>query len=402
MISYEEAIDLVLKNIDPLDAIKLPLDDAVGKVLAENVPAKFDLPTTDNSAVDGYAFAHGTIPGKHTLKVTGVVPAGHQYPHVVATAQSVRIMTGAPLPKGCDTVVPLEDITIKNDVIELKHVPAEGSNVRFRGEEIKAGATVLSAGSVLTAGSIGLLASAGRSRVSVHPAPRVAVLSNGDELVELGEIPGAGKIINSNAYMLAARLKEDGFQPERLGIARDCRDNLESCLRKGMACDVLISSGGTSIGDRDFVQETLNRLGFEKIFWKVAIKPGKPVLFGRIGKMPVFGLPGNPASTAITYELLTRPALRKLAGHANPLPPRSQVRLLAPIHANADNQQFIWGKLLIQNGSIGFQPNKNGSIGQNRSLHGAQAILPVPEYCNGFKSGDLVEVIMLRLPFQLE
>ncbi len=398
MIRYDEAIELVLNNIDPLEAVKLPLDETVGRILAENVPAKFDLPPADNSARDGYAFAHATLPRNKTLKVVGFVPAGKQFTKAVATGQAIRIMTGAPLPRGCDTVVPLEEIVRKGDSIELERVPAAGSYVRLRGEELKAGATVLSVGAQLTSGSIGLLASAGRSRVKVYPAPRVAVLSNGDELVELGESPGDGKIINSNAHMLAARLKEDGFIPEMLGIARDCRDNLESCLRKGLACDMLISSGGVSIGDRDFVQETLTKLGFEKIFWKVAIKPGKPVLFGHIAKMPVFGLPGNPASTAATYELLVRPALRKLSGHPNPLPPHIRVRLLAPVAGSGNRQQFIWGQLIINDGEICFQPAQNGSSGQNRSLHGAQALLPVPIEGDGFTAGEMVEVIMLRLP----
>ncbi len=398
MIKYDEAIELVLNNIDPLEAVKMPLDEAVGKILAENVPAKFDLPPANNSARDGYAFAHATLPRNRNLKVIGFVPAGKQFPKAVATGQAVRIMTGAPLPPGCDTVVPLEEITRKADSIEVEKVPAAGSYVRLRGEELKAGATVLGVGSLLTSGSIGLLASAGRACVQAYPAPRVAVLSNGDELVELGENPGAGKIINSNAHMLAARLREDGFLPEMLGIARDCRDNLESCLRKGLACDMIISSGGVSIGDRDFVQETLTRLGFEKIFWKVAIKPGKPVLFGHIGRMPVFGLPGNPASTAATYELLVRPALRKLAGHPHPRSPRIRVRLMEPVAASGNRQQFIWGQLLINDGEITFQPNHRGSSGQNRSLHDVQALLPVPIESNGFAAGEMVEVIMLRLP----
>lgn len=399
MISYDEAIELVLNNIEPLEAVKIPLSEAVGKVLAENVPAKFDLPSADNSAMDGYAFSHASLPQNKILKVTGFVPAGKVHQKTVATGQAVRIMTGAPLPKGCDTVVPLEEISLKGDSIELHKVPSAGSHVRLRGEEIKAGATVLGVGTVLSPGSIGLLASAGRSRVRVHPAPRVAVLSNGDELVELGESPGPGKIINSNAHMLAARLREDGYQPEMLGIARDCRENLESCLRKGLACDMIISSGGVSIGDRDFVQETLTKLGFERIFWKVAIKPGKPVLFGHIGRMPVFGLPGNPASTASTYELLVRPALRKLTGHPKPLAPRIRVRLLTPVKSvDSLRQQFIWGQLVVQDGEIGFQPALNGSSGQNRGLHGAQGLLPVAIDSDGYAAGDMVEVIMLRLP----
>lgn len=307
-------------------------------------------------------------------------------------------MTGAPLPQGCDTVIPIEDVSVHGDNVELKEVPPSGSHVRLRGEELKVGDTVLGAGETLTPGSIGLLASAGKTRVRIHPAPRVGVLSTGDELVELGEHPGPGKIINSNAHLLAARLREEGYQPEMLGIARDCRENLESCMRRGLACDMLITSGGISIGDRDFVQETLTKLGFEKIFWKVAIKPGKPVLFGRIGPMPVFGLPGNPASTAATYELLVRPALRLLSGSRTPLSPRIKVRLLTPVKGGDKRQQFIWGRLFAEAGEIGFQPARIGSSGQNRSLHGAQALLPVAVGSAGFAEGDMVEVIMLRLP----
>ncbi len=398
MISYDDAIRLVLKHINPLDGIKVPLAEALGRVLAENIPARYDLPPADNSAMDGYAFAHAAVPEDRQLPVAGFVPAGEQHQQPVPPGQAVRIMTGAPLPQGCDTVVPVEEVNVHEDIVELKEVPPPGSHVRLQGEEVKAGDTVLGVGDTITPGSIGLLASAGRARVRIYPAPRVAVLSTGDELVELGEHPGPGKIINSNAHMLAARLREEGYQPEMLGIARDCRENLESCMRRGLACDMLITSGGVSIGDRDFVQETLTKLGFERIFWKVAIKPGKPVLFGHIGSMPVFGLPGNPASTAATYELLVRPALRLLAGSRTPLPPRIKVRLLAPVKGGGKRQQFIWGRLYSEAGEIGFEPARIGSSGQNRSLHGSQALLPVAIDSSDLAAGDRVEVIMLRLP----
>ncbi len=398
MISYDEAVDLVTSHLTSLPPVNVPLAEAGGKILAENIPAEFDLPPADCSAMDGYAFALSGLASSQGLREVGFVPAGSCYSEPVATGEAVRIMTGAPLPPGCDTVVPMEDVVVKDGLVQVPTPPPLGSNVRYRGEEIKTGATVLATGSQLYSGSIGLLAAAGRDHVSVYPAPRVAILSTGDELVELGEKPDSGKIVNSNALMLAARLREEGFLPELLGIARDNRHDLESRLRRGLACDLLITSGGISVGDHDYVQEMLTQLGFEKIFWKVAIKPGKPVLFGRIGTLPVFGLPGNPAASAATYELLVRPALRILAGYHDPLAPRLRVRLLEAVRGGGQRQQFIWGQLVIDNGELCLLPSRIRSSGQNRSLHGAQALLPVAIDSPDLAAGSHVEVILLRLP----
>ena len=398
MISYDEAIALVLKHLTPLPPVEVPLAAAGNRVLAENIPARFDLPPADNSAMDGYAFAHGGLPGDLCLREVGFIPAGDCHSQAVEHGETVRIMTGAPLPAGCDTVIPVEEVEVRDNLVQLLNSPPQGSNVRYRGEELKTGDMVLPAGAPLNSGSIGLLASAGRDRIKVYPAPRVAILSTGDELVELGEQPQPGQIVNSNAHMLAARLREEGYRPQLLGIAHDRGEELEERLRSGLASDLLLTSGGVSVGDRDLVQETLNRLGFEKIFWKVSIKPGKPVLFGRVGRLPVFGLPGNPASSAATYELFARPALRILSGYPDPLAPRIRVRLLDDVRGGGKRQQFIWGQLVIDAGELCLRPTRILSSGQNRSMHGAQALLPVAIGSPDLEAGSRVEVILLRLP----
>ncbi len=250
----------------------------------------------------------------------------------------------------------------------------------------------------MRAGEIGLLASAGVTKVRVHPAPQVAILATGDELVELGRQPGPGQIINSNLHLLAARLKEAGIPVSSLGIAQDDESDLDQRLRNGLQADLLLTSGGVSVGDKDQVQDALDRLGFERVFWKVAIKPGKPTLFGKIGTQPVFGLPGNPAATAATCEIFIIPALRRLAGHRNPLPPRLKVRLAAPVKGGGKRQTFMWGSLRPESGAYLFSVSNRQGSGQNRSLQGACALLPVPIGSPDLQSGTEVEVLLMRLP----
>jgi molybdopterin molybdotransferase len=287
---------------------------------------------------------------------------------------AVRIMTGAPLPAGCDTVVPLEDVTELADGIRLQRAPQVGQHIRLRGEELRRDEIVLHSGTPLFAAELGLLAAAGAERVWVHPAPRVALLSTGDELVELGQAPGPGQIVNSNAHLLAAR------------------------LRRGLEADLLISTGGVSAGDRDYVQAVLHDLGFTLGFWKVAVKPGKPVLFGTVGERPVFGLPGNPAASAATFELFVRPALRRLAGHADPLHPRLRAVLSAPISGGEKRQRFLWGTLEAEAGRYVFNPSPRQNSGQNRAMQGARALLPVPGGSDDIRAGREVEVLLLRMP----
>ena len=398
MISYQQAVADICNTIKPLPPVRVPLAEGLGRILAEDIYSQLDLPPCDNSAMDGYAFAcGGVIDG--CLNEVGFLPAGGNFQTTTKNAEAVRIMTGAPMPGGCDTVVPVEDIEqLGNNRIRLRKELRRGANVRYCGEELKAGEKILSSGQQLDPAAIGMLASAGIVEINIYPAPRVAILSTGDELVELGETPDNGKIINSNAHLLAACLRRDGFTPVLLGIAKDQPGELEACMRKGLDADMLITTGGVSVGDRDLVQQTLNEIGMQTIFWKVATKPGKPTLFGMIGNQPVLGLPGNPAASAATYELYARPALNLLSGHQYPLSPTLKVKLASPLDAGGKRLHFLWGNLCTVNDELQFLPSERQGSGQNRSAVGAQALFPLPIDSPPLAAGAYVEVIMLRLP----
>ncbi|MEJ2202063.1 MAG: molybdopterin molybdotransferase MoeA [Desulfuromonadaceae bacterium] len=339
MLTYPEAIEIVLATLQPLAAVEVELHDALGRVLAAPVQARWDLPPADNSAMDGYAFAFGQQQAGDRLRVEGFVAAGDWSTATVPAGSAVKIMTGAPLPLGCDTVIPFEEIETDGTDILLGKSPKASQHVRRQGEEFRRDETLLVPGTPLFSGEIGLLAAAGISRVRIHPAPRIALLSTGDELVELGEVPGPGQIVNSNAHLLSARLREEGHQVVTLGIARDISADLQDKIARGLQADLLITTGGVSVGDRDLLQETLGHFGFKLGFWRVAIKPGKPVLFGTVQGTPVFGLPGNPAASAATYELFVRPALRQLSGFRDILPGHLRATLTAAVKGGNKRQR---------------------------------------------------------------
>ena len=398
MLTYQQAIDVILQTVQPLPPVETPLPDALGSVVAERVGALWDLPPADNSAMDGYAFAFAGQREGDELTVAGFVPAGAPFSGRLSGQETVKIMTGAPLPSGCDTVVPLEDTALEQNRIRFTRAPKKGQHVRRRGEEFGRGDLLLPPGVPIYSGEMGLLAAGGVSTVKVHPAPRVALLSTGDELVELGCAPGPGQIVTSNFHLLAARLRESGCSVISLGIARDDPEDLAARIARGLEADILISTGGVSVGDRDYVQEILLEHGFELGFWRVGIKPGKPVLFGTVRSTPVFGLPGNPAASAATFELFVRPALRRLAGHRDPLPPRLRVTLTADISGGEKRQRFLWGTLQEREGRYLFTPSPRQGSGQNRSIQGAQALLPVPGDSPEIIAGTEMEVLLLRLP----
>lgn len=395
MISYREALALLLDRIQPLPAVEVPLEQAVGLVLAEAVDARWDMPPADNSAMDGFALTWLKENAPEEWTVVGNAYAGTPWTRRIKRGTVVRIMTGSPLPPGCDTVVPLEDVVETGKSVRLTKVK-QGQHVRRQGEEFRTGERLVAEGTPLHAGEIGLLAAAGYARVRVHPAPRVALLSTGDELVELGQIPGPGQIVNSNLYLLSARLREERCGVLPLGLCRDDPAALARHLAAGEQTDLILSTGGVSVGDRDYLREALATRGFETIFWKVAIKPGKPVLFGLLNSRPVFGLPGNPAAAAATFELFVLPALRRLAGFASAKPPRVHTVLGKEVHGDSKRECFLWGHLEETNGHRIFQPSPRQGSGQNRSLQGAKAMLPVPAGCEIIRAGSEVEVMLIR------
>jgi len=394
MLSYEAALNMVLANVSPLPAVDLSLDEAGGLLLAEAVTARWDMPRTDNSAMDGFAVSSARAAG--ILPIAGTAYAGHPFGGKVSTGSVVRITTGAPLPAGCDAVVPVEDTEETAEGVRLKLAPQSGDHLRRQGEEYRRGEILVKAGTVLRAGEIGLLASAGASRVKVHPRPRVALLSTGDELVELGQEPKPGQIINSNLHLLATRIRECGGEVLRLGIGRDELSGIDALIDSGRQADLLVSTGGVSVGDRDFVREALDRRGFKQVFWKVAIKPGKPVLFGTLDGNPCYGLPGNPAAAAATFELFVKPALRRLAGHPSVLPELRKGILTETVCGGGKRQAFLWCRLAWDGNGYRVQVTRCQGSGQNRSLQDANALLAVPCHVEKLEAGEVVEVQLLR------
>lgn len=394
MLSYEEALTKVLASVTPLPPVEISLDEAAGLVLAEAVTARWDMPRADNSAMDGFAVASCQATG--ILPIAGVAYAGHPFDGILAAGSAVRITTGAPIPAGCDAVVPVEDTEETSEGVSLKCTPQPGDHVRLQGEEYRHGEVLLEPGTVLRAGEIGLLASAGAARVKVHPRPRVALLSTGDELVELGMEPGPGQIVNSNLHQLAARIRECGGEVLSLGIGRDEPGGIDALIDAGRQADLLISTGGVSVGERDFVREALDRSGFLQLFWKVAIKPGKPVLFGTLDGKPCFGLPGNPAAAAATFELFVRPALRGMTGHPPAAGETRRGVLTETVRGGGKRQAFLWCRLEWAGGGYRIHVTRRQGSGQNRSLQGANALLAVPGDIDRLEAGDVVRVQLLR------
>ena len=312
MISIDQAQAIILDTVSPLPAEDVSLLAALGRVAAEDLTALWDIPLADYSAMDGYAFAaaSGT-----DLAVSGFLPAGGTHETPVPTGSAVKIMTGAVIPPGCDTVVPIEDVVAGEGHISIRDRVTPGMNIRRRGEDVVRGDLVISAGTLLRPSEIGMITSLGRTSISVVRTVRAAVLSTGDELLDAGTVPRPGQVINSNSYAVAAQVRESGAEPLMLGIARDEREIIRGKLEEGLAADLLITTGGVSVGDRDLVKELLVELGGEIRFWKVSMKPGKPVAFAVVKGKPVFALPGNPVAAMVSFEQFVRPAILKMAGH---------------------------------------------------------------------------------------
>ncbi len=337
MISIEEALSLILKNGRPLPADESALDDALGLVLAADIISRDAIPSFNNSAMDGYAvqaadIASATPEKPVPLKVVGDVKAGDVAGVAVETGQAVRIMTGAPVPVGADAVIRVEDTMTEagqeraafehgtgasdslSPILALRSIPA-GRNVRLAGEDVKPGETVLVAGQTLGPADIGLLASLGFPKVNVYRRPHVAVITTGDELLEIDQPLEPGKIRNSNAYSLAAQIKQAGAIPVRYGIAADTPAAARELFNQALAeCDVLLTTGGVSVGEYDYVKDVLADIGAAKVFWGVAQKPGKPLGYWTFKDRHIFGLPGNPVAAMVSFEEYVRPLLRRLMG----------------------------------------------------------------------------------------
>jgi len=394
MISFDDARTVILENTQALGTERISLLEATGRVLAEDVAAPWDLPLWDNSAMDGYAVRSAdctAIPA--TLRVTGFLPAGAKADGItVEPGCAVRIMTGAPTPAGCDAVVPVEETDDGQQQVTLNEPVKKGQHIRLRGEDVAAGVTVLRVGTIVRPPEVNMLAGFGMALVPVYRRPIVAILSTGDELIELGRTPGAGEIINSNTLSLAAAVTECGGIPRIIGIARDNRESHLEKLREGLKADVLITSAGVSAGDCDLVRDILEELGARQLFWKIGIKPGGPTAFALYNDTPVFSLPGNPVSTMITFEEFVRPALLRMQGHRQVFRPLFKVTLREAVKKKAGKVQIIRLRLEKEDGHWYGTSAGNQQTAILRTMVDAQAIAILPADSTSFVAGELVDV----------
>ena len=320
-----EAARLIVSEIQPLAPGRRPLREALDAVLAEDVSSPLDLPPWDNSAMDGYAVRSADVREGAELDVIETIPAGQFPSKPVGPGQATRIFTGAPLPQGggADTVIRQEDTEVLagGKRVAIRNARDAGKNVRRRGEDIRKGTVVLEAGTPLGPAQLGVLASMAHDRPLVHGTPRVAFMGSGDEIVDLdakAEILAGRKIASSNSYTLDAMIRRAAAEPVNLGLARDTKESLREHLLRaaGERADLLVTTAGVSVGEHDLVRDVLQELGGELKFWRIAMRPGAPVGFGMLGGKPWIGLPGNPVSTMVTFELFVRPVIRRLQGHA--------------------------------------------------------------------------------------
>jgi len=399
VVSIAEAQRIILNHTVTLSAAEAPLVRCLGRIVAEDQIASRDVPPADNSAMDGFAFSHATL-SCNVLRVTGVLPAGESRDIPVPAGEAIRIMTGAPLPPGCDTVVPIEDVVEDGDAIRLSAPVTAGSHVRKRGEDIRRGEIVIPAGTLLRPQEIGMLAAMGRMSVPVFRTARVAILSTGDELLEPGMTPAPGKIVNSNSYSLATQVLEAGADPVMLGIAADERSATLEKVTAGLQADFLVTTGGVSVGDRDYVKDTIEELGGEILFWKVNMKPGKPVAFAVVGGKPVFALPGNPVAAMVAFEQFVRPALLKAMGHRRILRPVVKATLLEGVENRGKRPHLVRGLVELRNGRYWVATTGNQSSGRLASLTGGNGLIVLaPEVT--LPCGREVDVQLLDRSFEM-
>ena len=411
MISVEEALEKVLSYVDVLEAEDEFLLDSLGRVLAEDVRSTINIPPLDNAAMDGYALQAESTKGANSssprvLRVIGEVAAGYITKEEVGPGTAIRIMTGAPIPKGTDAVVQFEDTdeekrkAAKKPLSEIGVLrqTEKGLNIRRAGEDISSGSLVLQAGTVLRPQEIGVLASLGREVVRAIRRPVVAILATGDELVDIKEALPSGKIYNSNTYSLAAQVVRYGGIPKILGIAKDNIKALEDKIKQARDADLLITSAGVSVGEYDVVKDVLARLG-EVTFWTVRMKPGKPLAFGLLHlgkrKIPQLGLPGNPVSSMIAFEQFARPAILKMLGRENFFKPTIQAKSEGRIDNKDGRRVFARVRVTKRDGQYFARLVGPQGSGILTSMAQANGLMIVPEDKQVIEVGDEVQVQML-------
>ena len=404
MISVEEALDKILSHIQPLGTEKVSLTDALGRVLAEDIYAPRDIPPLDNSGMDGYAVRWEDIQETSQdrsvrLEVIEDLPAGFIAKKKVRKGQAIRIMTGAPIPEGADTVVPVEETKKDGNFVLISKAIVLGDSIRHAGEDVKKGDRVISKGDLIRPAEVGMLASVSRSSIHVYQRPLVAILCTGEELVDVDESLNDAKIVSSNSYTLAAQVRDCGAISMQLGIAKDRKEAIEQKLSQGLRADVLVSSAGVSVGDYDYVRDVLSDLGMEMIFWKVAMRPGKPLAFGTIRGKPIFGLPGNPVSSMVSFEQFVRPSLLKMMGHGKLFRPVIEAILKEEIHKEPGRRHFIRAFVSFEQDHYYVTTTGDQGSAILRSMIKANGLVIIPENERYVRAGEKVKVQLLDRNF---
>ena len=393
LIPFEEAQRLVLGHARPLPAEAVPLGEAFGRVTAEVVASAVDLPPFDSSAMDGFAVRAEETPG--VLPVALHIPAGTPAPRGLEPGEAMGIATGGAVPPGADAVIPIEYVVERDNTIEIADAVPVGANVRPAGGDVGRGDPVVQAGVRLGAAQIGALAAAGVAQVSCARRPRAAVLATGSELRSPGESLGPGQIYEANGAILDAQLRSEGAEVERLPAVADDRAAHRDAIERGLRADLLLTTGGVSVGPHDLVREVEGELGVEEVFWGVSVKPGKPISFGVREHRLVFGLPGNPVSALVGFELFVRPALRALQGVADPLPRWEPGSLAGAVRPNPARDELVRARTVVDGDHVRVEPLAGRESHMIARAAGADALVLIPRGESELTEGAPVRYLRL-------
>lgn len=397
LLPVEKARESILRNVKPLPAEAVPLEQGIGRVLARPVKAKRPQPPFDASAMDGYAVRAADVTSTPvSLKVIGTSAAGHGCAEAVRSGEAVRIFTGAPVPKDADAIVIQENVALQTKpYVSVQSGVAAGQNIRTAGHDFMRGETLIACGTRLNARDIGLAAAANAAEVQVRRKPLVAILATGDELVLPGQQPRPDQIVSSNSHALAAMAQQFGAETWNLGIVRDRLAATERAIERARRADILLTTGGASVGDHDFVQDALKNSGVKISFWKIAMRPGKPVMYGRRRGQHVLGLPGNPVSALVTARLFLKPLISAMLG----LPvdePETLARLTTPMKANDGRQDYVRATIeLAADGSRRVTPFSRQDSSMQRTFRESHALVVRPPHAPEASAGDLVPVMLI-------
>jgi molybdopterin molybdotransferase len=398
MISVEEALERILSKGSITDIEELPLNQCLGRILAQDITSRRTQPPQAVSAMDGYALrVEYAVEGNSVIRV-GEAPAGGSYDGVVNAGETVRIFTGGPVPAGADAIVLQEDVEIADDgAIIIGETAKKDQHIRPAGVDFKEGDVLLEAGRQISAADVGLLASMDWPLVPARRRPKVAILATGDELVLPGEPLGPNQIVSSNSFALASLVEQAGGEALDLGIAKDVLDDIKAKTALAADCDILVTVGGASVGERDLVQHALGEMGLTLDFWKIAMRPGKPLIFGQLGEQLMIGLPGNPVSAMVCATLYLAPLIRSMLGMNTPSLPISQARLGAPLKANKARQDYMRATLEPQeDGTLNVTPFDLQDSSVLSLFAHADALIIRPPHAEEAAAGDMVPIIRLR------